>query len=40
MATSSERVERELVVSRDPEIHSGELVFTGTRIPVATLEGR
>jgi uncharacterized protein (DUF433 family) len=37
MATSSERVERELAVSRDPEIRSGELVFTGTRVPVATL---
>ena len=25
------------VVSRDPEIHSGDLVFTGTRVPVDTL---
>ena len=25
------------VVSRDPEIHSGDLVFAGTRIPVVTL---
>ena len=25
------------VVSRDPEIHSGDLVFAGTRVPVETL---
>jgi len=25
------------VVSRDPEIHSGDLVFSGTRVPVGTL---
>ena len=25
------------VVSRDPEIHSGDLVFTATRVPVETL---
>ena len=25
------------VVSRDPEIHSGDLVFAGTRVPVDTL---
>lgn len=25
------------VVSRDPEVHSGALVFAGTRVPVATL---
>ena len=25
------------VVSRDPEIHSGDLVFSGTRVPVDTL---
>ena len=25
------------VVSRDPEIHSGDLVFTATRVPVDTL---
>jgi uncharacterized protein (DUF433 family) len=25
------------VVSRDPEVHSGDLVFTGTRVPVDTL---
>ena len=30
-------VEMERVVSRDPEIHSGDLVFSGTRVPVDTL---
>ncbi|MGH7503912.1 MAG: DUF433 domain-containing protein [Longimicrobiales bacterium] len=25
------------VVSRDPEIHSGDVVFAGTRVPVETL---
>ena len=25
------------VVQRDPDIHSGELVFTGTRVPVDNL---
>ena len=25
------------IVSRDPEIHSGDLVFSGTRVPVDTL---
>ena len=25
------------LVSRDPEIHSGDLVFAGTRVPVDTL---
>ena len=24
------------VLSRDPEVHSGDLVFAGTRVPVAT----
>ena len=27
----------EMVVQRDPEIHSGDLVFTGTRVPVDSL---
>ena len=27
------------VVQRDPEIHSGDLVFTGTRVPVENLVG-
>lgn len=27
----------ERVVSRDPEVHSGALVFAGTRVPVETL---
>ena len=30
-------IEMERVVSRDPEIHSGDLVFSGTRVPVDTL---
>lgn len=30
-------VELARVVSRDPEVHSGDLVFTGTRVPVDTL---
>ena len=32
-------VELARVVSRDPEIHSGDLVFSGTRVPVDTLVG-
>lgn len=24
-------------VARDPQVHSGDLVFAGTRVPVATL---
>ncbi len=35
LAPSSNDLER--VVSRDPEIHSGDLVFSGTRVPVDTL---
>ena len=27
----------EKVVHRDPEVHSGDLVFTGTRVPVDSL---
>ena len=30
-------VELARIVSRDPEIHSGDLVFAGTRVPVDTL---
>ena len=30
-------VELAEVVSRNPEIHSGDLVFSGTRVPVETL---
>ena len=30
-------LELEKVVSRDPEVHSGDLVFAGTRVPVDTL---
>jgi uncharacterized protein (DUF433 family) len=38
MDTHSEtNVALERVVSRDPEVHSGDLVFAGTRVPVAIL---
>ena len=30
-------IELRRVISRDPEIHSGDLVFSGTRVPVDTL---
>jgi uncharacterized protein (DUF433 family) len=33
----SKAVSPDSVVSRDPEIHSGDLVFAGTRVPVDTL---
>ena len=40
METSgSNEISLEEVVQRDPEIHSGDLVFTGTRVPVETLVG-
>jgi uncharacterized protein (DUF433 family) len=29
--------DRGVVVSRDPDVHSGDLVFAGTRVPVETL---
>lgn len=32
-----ERPDRERIVSRDPDVHSGDLVFRGTRVPVETL---
>ena len=31
------RVEPASIVSRNPEVHSGDLVFAGTRVPVDTL---
>jgi len=30
-------VVRSVLVSRDPEVHGGDAVFTGTRVPVDTL---
>ncbi len=30
-------VVRSVLVSRDPEVHGGEAVFTGTRVPVVSL---
>lgn len=34
---SDSNVDLVRVVSRDPEIHSGDLVFAGTRVPVDAL---
>ena len=31
------RFELDEIVSRDPEVHSGDLVFRSTRVPVETL---
>lgn len=36
-SSTKARLQRELIVSRDPEVHSGDLVFRGTRVPVETL---
>lgn len=36
MATSTETL-RSVLVIRDPEIHGGDAVFAGTRVPVVTL---
>ena len=33
------KIPLENVVQRDPEVHSGDLVFTGTRVPVDNLVG-
>ena len=35
--TDGSTIDMSLVVSRDPEIHSGDLVFAGTRVPVDNL---
>lgn len=35
--STKERLEREMIVSRDSNVHSGDLVFRGTRVPVETL---
>ena len=38
MGTSVRReISLEKVVRRDPEVHSGDLVFAGTRVPVKNL---
>lgn len=34
---STGKADRRAVVSRDPDVHSGDLVFAGTRVPVETL---
>ena len=40
METSgSNEISLEKVVRRDPEIHSGDLVFAGARVPVDSLVG-
>ena len=40
METSgSNEISLEKVVQRDPEIHGGDLVFAGTRVPVESLVG-
>ena len=40
MGTSdNNEIALEKVVQRDPEIHSGDLVFAGTRVPVDRLVG-
>ena len=40
MGTSGRNeISPEKVVQRDPEIHSGDLVFAGTRVPVESLVG-
>lgn len=33
----AERVEPGTVISRDPDVHSGDVVFAGTRVPVDIL---
>lgn len=35
--TREDSLDRDVVVSRDPNVHSGDLVFDGTRVPVDTL---
>lgn len=35
--SNAEQSRADDVISRDPEVHSGELVFAGTRVPVDTL---
>jgi uncharacterized protein (DUF433 family) len=38
MARSNARkVDASAVISRDPDVHSGDVVFAGTRVPVDTL---
>lgn len=37
MESTKDRVVTRMVVDRDPQVHSGDLVFTGTRVPVARL---
>ena len=39
MGNAIDAIETAKVVSRNPAIHSGDLVFTGTRVPVENLIG-
>jgi uncharacterized protein (DUF433 family) len=36
MESTKDRLMTRRVVDRDPQVHSGDLVFAGTRVPVAT----
>ena len=36
-STANEAMKPEQVINRDPEIHGGVPVFTGTRVPIQTL---
>jgi uncharacterized protein (DUF433 family) len=35
--SKTRNVEPGAIISRDPDVHSGDLVFAGTRVPVDTL---
>jgi uncharacterized protein (DUF433 family) len=35
--TDARKVEPGAVISRDPDVHGGDVVFAGTRVPVDTL---
>lgn len=39
MQNATDQIETDRVVSRNPEVHSGDLVFAGTRVPVENLIG-
>ncbi len=36
MESTRDSLVAQMVVDRDPQVHSGDLVFAGTRVPVAT----
>jgi uncharacterized protein (DUF433 family) len=35
--STKDRPVMRMIVDQDPQVHSGDLVFAGTRVPVATL---